>query len=226
MMCQFLLAQTKGNLTVRIHPVFNKADLVLSEKTYITANRDSLSIDVFKFYLGHLCLTGTTLFCEPDSYHLIDAETVSTLTFSLKNIPVGIYTELSFAIGVDSLKNTQGVLTGDLDPIKGMYWAWNTGYIAAKMEGHSNACKTLHHAFEFHIGGYLSPFQSYRKNKLTLENFQITQGDNYLDLYADVAEWFQTPQSIDISKINSIVLPNKQSTLMADNYMDMIKLKK
>jgi hypothetical protein len=215
-----------GSLTIRLHPVFNDKDLVLSENTYVNANGDSLSVDVFKFYFSHLCLEGSNIFCEPESYHLIDVENISTLNFTLKKVPFGTYTTLSFAIGVDSLTNTLGVLKDDLDPINGMYWAWNTGYIAAKIEGRSNSCKTLHHSFEYHIGGYLPPFQSFRTNKIQINNLVIQQEQNYLDLYADLSEWFKTPTLINVSKTNSIVLPNKESSVMADNYIDMIRLKK
>ncbi len=216
-----------GTLIINIHPVFDGKELVLSENAYVNANGDSIYIDTFKFYFSNLCLSGTKPFCEKESYHLIDAENISTLSFTLKDIPIANYSELSFEIGVDSLKNTKGVLTGDLDPIKGMYWAWNTGYIAAKLEGHSKVCKTLHNAFEFHIGGYLQPYRSLRKNKISVGNLQISStAVNTLELYADAAEWFKTPEKIDVSKINSIVLPNKQSVMMADNYKDMIKFKK
>jgi hypothetical protein len=215
-----------GSLLIRLHPVFDGRELILSENAYVDQNGDSVYIDVFKFYFSHVCLAGGPLFCEPESYHLINAEAVSTLSFTLKNIPTGIYTDLLFEIGVDSLKNTQGVLTGDLDPIKGMYWTWNTGYISAKIEGRSKTCKTLHNAFEFHIGGYLQPYPSLRKQKISIDNLTISAGNTaHLDLYADVAEWFKTPLQIDISKVNSIVLPNKQSVMIADNYSDMIKLK-
>jgi hypothetical protein len=212
-------------MLINIHPMFDAKELVLSDEVYVIANGDSVRIDVFKFYLSNICLNGNKLFCEKESYHLIDAEDPKTLSFTIKNIPNGDYKTLSFAIGVDSLKNTQGVLTGDLDPIKGMYWAWNTGYIAAKLEGNSKVCKTLHNAFEFHIGGYLSPYVSLRKGSLPVD-IKINSNTTTLDLYADVAEWFKGPKTIDVSKTNSIVLPNQQSVMIADNYSDMIKLKK
>jgi hypothetical protein len=214
-----------GTLWVNVHPAFGKEDLILSDKMYVTANGDSIHVDVFKFYLSSLCLNGSKTFCEKESYHLIDAEDPKTLSILIKNIPNGDYENLSFALGVDSLKNTQGVLTGDLDPIKGMYWAWNTGYIAAKLEGTSKVCKTLHNAFEFHIGGYLPPFSSFRTGTLPV-TIKVNSNTAVLDIFADVAEWFVGPQIIDLSKTNSIVIPDKRSAMMADNYSDMIKLKK
>jgi hypothetical protein len=215
----------KGTLVVNVHPVFNNKDLILSSETYVTANGDSVHIDVFKFYLSGICLHGKNSFCEKESYHLINAEEQNTLSFTIKNVPNGNYASLSFCIGVDSLKNTQGVQTGDLDPIKGMYWAWNTGYVAAKLEGNSKTCKTLHNAFEFHIGGYLPPYSLLRRGNVPT-NLKIDSNLTVLDLYADVAEWFRSPENIDLSKTNSIVIPNKNALMIADNYADMIRIKK
>lgn len=224
-----LTAQTnKGDLLIRIKPVFNGSELKLNDQVYLNANGDSIYIDVFKFYLSNLCIKSShnKLFCEAASYHLVDAEDSLTHSIIIKNIPTGNYSELQFAIGVDSIKNVSGALSGDLDPIKSMYWAWNTGYIAAKLEGHSNSCKTNHHSFEYHVGGYLPPFQSLRKNTVQLNELIISANKRtYLDIYADVSEWFKSPLNIKVSELTSIVIPNKQSVMMADNYADMIKFK-
>lgn len=219
--------KNNGNVIVKIYPVFNTTKLVLTDGAYVNENGDSIYIDVFKFYLSGICFNNKeNTFCGKKSYQLINAEDSSTFTFTLKNIPAGTYNQLSYEIGVDSLKNTQGVLTGDLDPIKGMYWAWNTGYVAAKIEGHAGVCKTVHNEFEYHVGGYLPPFQSLRENRINIDNLVVTANKtSYLELYADVSEWFKTPVKIDVAKINSIVLPNNQSVMMADNYKDMIKYK-
>ena len=62
-----------------------------------------------------------------------------------------------FLLGVDSLTNVSGAFGGDLDPIKGMYWAWNSGYINLKLEGTSPGSPYPSHGFELHLGGYLPP---------------------------------------------------------------------
>lgn len=57
-----------------------------------------------------------------------------------------------------------------------MYWTWQSGYINAKLEGKSNLVNTPTHAFAFHLGGYLNPFQTLQtisipcttKDKLTI----------------------------------------------------------
>lgn len=220
--------KNSGQLVITIFPTFNEKPLVLSEQNYINGNGDTLSIDLFKFYFSGLHLTDSNnkVFSEKESYHLINAEDSLTFTFSISNIPDGNYNSLEYAIGVDSLKNVSGALSGDLDPIKGMFWTWNTGYIAAKLEGRSLKCKTHNNAFDLHVGGYLNPYNTYRRNKLLLNNLRIVSGKtSYLYLYADVAEWFKNPESIDLSVINHIAMPDRIAIKIAENYKDMIKLK-
>ncbi len=218
-----------GILVIKLNLVFNGQPLVLRNKTYATAMGDSLSIDEFKFYIStlHILNSKNHEQFEPNSYHLINAEDTSSLTIRLTKITVGDYLRLGFNIGIDSMTNVSGALDGDLDPTKGMFWAWNTGYIAAKMTGHSPRCNTLHHAFEYHIGGYLRPYNSLRKIDLELQHLKIETGKTTtLELNTDLAEWFKTPYVIDLSKMNDVVLPNKNAMMMADNYSDMFSVSK
>lgn len=56
-------------------------------------------------------------------------------------------------LGVDSALNYDGVHGGDLDPIHGMYWTWQTGYIHCKIEGiFELSGKRV--PLEFHLGGF------------------------------------------------------------------------
>ncbi|MBK7385090.1 MAG: hypothetical protein IPI81_17420 [Flavobacteriales bacterium] len=89
---------------------------------------------------------------------MIDAEIPSSLEVALM-VPQGIHVDsISFLLGIDSLTNVSGAFGGDLDPTKGMYWAWNSGYINWKLEGTCTKCETLKNQFEFHLGGYLPPY--------------------------------------------------------------------
>jgi hypothetical protein len=46
-------------------------------------------------------------------------------------------TGIRFLLGVDSARNVSGIQTGALDPARGMFWTWNSGYVMAKIEGSS-----------------------------------------------------------------------------------------
>jgi hypothetical protein len=141
------------DLELEVRPMFGNVPLVLGNSVY--SNSDTLSIDRFRFYISSVVLTfeNGQKYIESNSWHLIDAEVPSSLLFSLKNVPEKPIAEIAFNIGIDSVCSVSGALSGDLDPVKGMYWAWNSGYINAKLEGKllsMNGKKK--EPFEFHIG--------------------------------------------------------------------------
>ena len=226
----FVFAQSSsgsGNVKIVIQPVFDSELLILETGKYVDAHGDSLYIDEFRFYISGLkFIAGNMQWAEKESYHLIDAGDKTSQVIYIKDIPAATYEGLSLVVGVDSVANTSGANGGDLDPVKGMYWAWNTGYIMAKLQGRSSICKTLHHAFEFHIGGYLPPFNAARNVHLQLPKFKVEAGkESVIYLNADAAEWLKNPETIDLSKINEVNMPGKDAMRVADNYMDMLSVR-
>lgn len=212
---------TPGSVTIVIEPVFNGQPLQLGNQYYVNQHGDTVYIDLFRFYITNLkIVTGERVVADTNN-HLVDAEADSTLKFSVRHVPSGQCSSLQFMIGVDSIANTSGANGGDLDPSKGMYWAWNTGYIMAKLEGHSAVCKTLHHAFEFHIGGYMPPYNAVREVKVKLADpVAIMNGcTTIIKIKADVAAWFGG--NLDLSKLNDVVIPGKEANIIADNYSKM-----
>lgn len=220
-----LFAHSNGKVTITIEPVFNGAPLKPGEQAYVNQHGDTLSVDLFRFYMTQIGLTRvnskTTDVCMICS-HLVNAEDTASCSFTL-DFPEGNYETLSFILGVDSIANTSGANSGDLDPAKGMYWAWNTGYIMAKIEGASKVCKTLHHAFEFHIGGYMPPFNTARHIDLLLPATLVISNDKaaHITIKANVAAWFQ---GVDLAQLNSIVTPGKPAMEMADRYAKMFTI--
>lgn len=60
---------------------------------------------------------------------------------------------LTFSFGVDSLKQTHPNYSGDLNPLKNMYWTWQSGYIQLKAEG--KVCRNgKWEDFQLHLGGF------------------------------------------------------------------------
>ncbi len=130
-----------------------------------TLDSDSLgekyAIETLRFYVSSVQITyadGTTVH-EENSYHLIDLEDSDSWKWTVLNSKNQEVKSLSFVLGTDSLTNVSGILEGDLDPINGMYWAWNSGYINFKVEGTNRDTQT---DFEYHLGGYLPPFATAR----------------------------------------------------------------
>jgi hypothetical protein len=213
------IQNSNKDITVQINPVFNSEPLITGTKKYVTAAGDSLYVDQFIFYISAIQLIyedGKT-WQEKESYHLIDIVKTPIASFTLKDIPAGKITRLEFCIGIDSTTSVSGAYGGDLDPMYGMYWSWNSGYINAKLEGRSKSCKTHQNAFEFHIGGYLPKQYSIRKVSLPIEEIKTSK----IILSADAAAWFK---DISLSATNSIVIPGKEAMQMADNYSTMFKV--
>jgi hypothetical protein len=100
------------------------------------------------------------VFCECDSYRLVDFSGESENTFEVI-VPEHIaFNKVKFNIGIDSITNYSGVRSGNLDPITGMYWSWQSGYINIKLEGKLIEPEKEPDRFEYHLGGFMSPFNS------------------------------------------------------------------
>jgi hypothetical protein len=209
-------------IEIDIRATFNGNTLIPGNKAYVNAHGDTFYIDAFRFYISNISFIGNRN-VTVTNVHLFEVADTNSYSFLLKNIPPDVYNSIQFVVGVDSIANTSGANEGDLDPTKGMYWAWNSGYIMAKLEGHSRVCKTLHNAFEFHIGGYLPPNNAARIVTLKIPDyFQMGRPSlPTITLNADLSAWFR---DIDLAKVNSILTPGKEAMIMADNYAKMFTI--
>jgi hypothetical protein len=95
---------------------------------------------------------------EKNSFHLIDIEQPKTSSWNLVVPQSTTFTQVSFDLGIDSITNVSGAFGGDLDPTKGMYWTWQSGYINFKLEGKASNSSANNNEFQFHLGGYQYPF--------------------------------------------------------------------
>ena len=84
--------------------------------------------------------------------------------------PVNVYADGTYTI-VLVASNVAGAIGGTLDPINGMYWAWNSGYVNFKIEGTSTLSNARKNAFKFHLGGYQHPYNSYRAVLIKIDDF-------------------------------------------------------
>jgi len=152
-----------ANLKVTFVNTINKVPLVLDSVTYTNCWNETYTISKLKYYISNvqLQMANKTINKETNSYHLINEEDTATKSFSL-SMPAGKYSSLSFLIGVDSLKNVSGAQTDALDPLNGMFWTWNNGYIMFKLEGNSPQSTVVNNKVEYHIGGFAGANNSLR----------------------------------------------------------------
>ncbi len=202
------------SLNLNFKVKYKQFPLALNQQ-YITTNNDTITLETFKCYISNIEIhyTDQSIYKQKDSYHLIDFENPSSLIFPITTNSDKTISKVIFTIGIDSLTNTSGALSGELDPSKGMYWAWQSGYINMKIEGKSSSCKTRKNAFQFHLGGYLKPYNAMRKIELVY-NKKVEQ----LDVIIDLEKFFST---IKLSEINSVMIPGKQAMQMANYATNM-----
>jgi hypothetical protein len=213
-----------GKVTMQFSNFFGNQELKLHDKTYITANGDELSISSFKYYISNIELrtSDNTVYKETESYHLLNAEENESLKFVLDKVPSNDFVEISFLIGVDSIRNVSGAQTGALDPAHGMFWTWNSGYIMAQMEGKSPQSTMTGNLVQFHIGGFKGENNTIKKVVLKLPStLAVEQGKiPVVNIKADASAWFKAPV-IDIATTNNCQMPGTCAKLIADNYADM-----
>lgn len=194
----FVIASTSyaQETNIEFNVQFKGEDLILNN-TYIL-NGHEIKISVCKFYISNIGLNTIS----DTNYHLLDVENPTSLripiTQNYKPSPI-----CYFNIGVDSVKSVSGVFGQDLDPTNGMYWAWQSGYINCKIEGSSPQCISRKNRFQFHLGGYASPFNTLRSFSIPLKN---TNGKYIINLNLD-----QFLESVDLSKNNRVMNPGQKA---------------
>lgn len=222
-------APTTGSIAIHISNMAGDSILEFNTESYVTAGNDTFTVSVLKYYISNIVLTksGGGTYVESESYHLINAADLASCNFTLSNIPYGDYTGITFMIGVDSSRNCSGAQTGALDPANGMFWSWSTGYIQAKLEGHSPQSTAGGNQIIYHVGGYKG---TYNPLQITSPSFGIdvatvsSTTTPQIYIKADVLEWFTSPVTIDINTTSFNMSENQTSLDFSNNYADMFTI--
>jgi len=227
-------------ITIHIHHFVGARPLQLFNETYIDPYGEPFTIQRFRYYISKIKLSGTDHkpIATSDQSFLVDESDTASKTITLPT-PVKTILSLSFIIGVDSSANFSGVQIGDLDPAKGMFWTWNSGYIYAKLEGQSDSSKAPGHQFTWDIGGYRNPSDASRQITLTIPigrqtdsaKSDIRQSDPDpgipspdIQLNVDLLKWFDGRRSIHINETPVCHQPGALAMRIADNYAAMFSI--
>lgn len=197
-------------------------------KTYINSLQEPFKVTRLKYYISHIELDNTSAVITPDAnYFLVNEEAPVSKTITVP-FPAGSYHRITFLLGVDSLRNVSGAQSGALDPLNGMFWTWNSGYIMAKLEGRSPASSLPLQQFEFHIGGFQGRDNVLKKISLAFPGgkpFVLKAGKTLtIDINANIQKWFQGPRSISIATHPSCTTPGSLAKQIADNYAEMFSI--
>lgn len=161
------LCSTVKAVEFKFIPVYNGEKIVLNKPTTMLS-QDTISFKHLSWYISNFQILhqDSVILKDQKRFRLMNLDESQSLTLTLPEFSKG--THLTFILGIDSIGNTNTDFTGDLDPLFGMYWTWNSGYINFKAEGLSTACDTRKHEFQLHLGGYRSPYASFRRITIPL----------------------------------------------------------
>ena len=198
---------------------------IQADSVYENASGETFTVRNFKYYISNIVLhDGNKIQSFPGEYFLIDNNESSSKQIQLSTTLKAL-TSIQFILGVDSLQNVKGVQTGSLDPAKGMFWTWNTGYVMAKLEGNSPFANTPAHSFSYHVGGYKHKENAAREIHLIIAQDTGFTNKNYsITIAADVLKWFDSEHKIKIAETPFCHEPGTLATRLADNYANMFRI--
>ena len=160
LLLQHVSAQSiSKDIRIEFVPLWGEQKLLLNCPLSF-GDKDTLIVEKLRWYISGVKLKQgiRTVFEDSEKARLLDAGDSGTLTFKMKLGETEAWDALVFNAGIDSQTNCSGALTGDLDPVKGMYWTWQSGYINTKIEALSMGGKE----WQLHLGGYREPFACIR----------------------------------------------------------------
>lgn len=193
---------------VFLHPTLAQLNIsvrwgleLLTLEKYYKLGKDSLMIQELKFYLSDFQFEKETrkhMLIGPKLINLQDSNSLHLFP----DFTVEEYQSLRFDFGLDSSYHVSEIVDGPLNPMNGMYWAWNSGYIQFKCTGTSSSIPLTDQTFEYHLGGYRQPFE-------TLVPIEIGIRGNTLIL--DIKPFFE--QMVDFTLIQRVMIPGRIAQL-------------
>lgn len=211
-------AQSIPHLLV-FEPRFGEAGLVPGRNYSLHSSNDSVQVNTLRFYVSgiELLRKGRLVFAESNSFHLIDLDESDSWGIEL-TLPKGVkFDQLAFNVGIDSLTNVSGAMGGDLDPTKGMYWTWQSGYINFKLEGTSPVCPARKHRFQFHLGGYSAPYNCLQTMIGTASPGKETK------IIVDLKAFLE---GLDMTETYEIMSPNAKAVELSDGLRNVFRFAK
>jgi len=207
---------SRDSLTIQIFPVVGEKNW-MPEATYTNASGESFSIDKCLFYLSNFAFQTSSGKWYPikDSYFLVNISDSNSLQIRLPILFSDIV-NIQFLVGVDSTKNVSGIQSGALDPARGMFWTWNTGYVMAKMEGSSPVSPMPGKKFTYHVGGFAGEQNVTKLIQLAINKKSIEQ--HRILLTADLLSWFNGATPLSIAAHPICHVPGMLANQIANNY--------
>jgi len=213
-------AANAQQFTVQMHHVINDTALQLDDGRYHNHFQQPYQVTRLKYYIGNFSLTAANgAAVSIPGYYLVDASDDSTQKIILPLKKQGIYTAVTFSIGLDSATNWNKIHTGIFSPVHGMFWTWNSGFIFFKLEGKSKAVNAPGNILEYHIGSFRGGLNAQRTITLPLENASAGA-----EIVLDVAAFLNGKQPVNFQQ-RPAVTGADHSMEMADNFVKMFSIR-
>lgn len=212
-----------GFFYIRFQHMAGGQKLELFNGSYRNEWGEPFTVRQFKYYIHGLSYMDDKgiRYTAPEAYYLVD-EADSGSAILRVPAPAGAVVSVHFIIGVDSSDNTSGAQSGALDPVKGMFWTWNSGYVFARLEGRSDSSRAPGHYFSYHVGGYKQA-----QNALRVIDLPVAVPDpqlHVLVIQSDILAWFHGAHRIPIAQSPVCHEPGTMALELADNYSTMFRI--
>lgn len=214
---------------ITFKPMVKTKPLVMKQE-YVNAFGEDYTVTAFRMYASHPSFKNNNADINTVTtakYHLADAGISTTLSFNT-SLSDSIFNRFIFQVGVDSIDNVSGAQGGDLDPAKGMFWTWNSGYVMAKLEGGSSFSSVPDGNFTYHVGGFSGGNKAIRTISLSLpgnNSVKLTKGHTTeIIITADIDKWFNAVHALRIADNAFIHSPGALAKQYADNYAAMFSI--
>jgi hypothetical protein len=211
-------------LVVQFRAYVHGAPLELNKK-YKNPFGESFEISRFRFYVSRI----TPVYADSNvkslvqsNYQLIDFSDSFSTRLSLP-VKAGSCLGIRFLLGVDSVDQVSGSQNGALDPAKGMFWTWNSGYQSFKIEGYSSESNQPAHLMAYHIGGYRQPFSTIWKIRINTtddEVFEIKNNNKIVvELPIELDYFFDGQTPLHIRQISSCETVGELAWKISENFV-------
>ena len=224
-----------GTITVEFDNAYSDSDLLLNSSTYNAVGTEKLKISKVKYIVSNIRLKDEsgTVFTYPknDCYFIVDESDENSQNINLSGVPAANYTEITFGIGVDQARYTEGA-TGQGDFLTqatdaGMMWSWTAGYKFFVYEGlYTSATTTTETAFAFHMGSHGTALDNYKEVTLSLPNTARVRTNltPVVHLVADLSKLFKGTNEFSLDEKTSMHVDAERSPKFATNVNNMFEV--
>ena len=219
----YCYAQKDPQLLIRFNVTANGKPLVMADSTYHNAFGELFQVTRLKYYISNISLDDSH--CTPlhNKVYLLETGITDSLMTSVSGTRL---TSISFMLGVDSALNCSGAQDGALDPLNGMFWTWNSGYIFFKLEGYSPSSTADMQRIEHHVGGYRYPNNVAKSIRLILPAPLALEknGRHIININVDLDKYWKAVNEIKIASQALLMTPGGLALKAAENFQSMFSI--